>query len=46
MPEIAKYAIVHGLAPKVNISVDKQSGEISYDYNALKRNLSARAWNY
>lgn len=36
MPEIAKYAVVHGLAPDVEISVNNQSGEISYDYNALK----------
>ncbi|MBD5402997.1 hypothetical protein HDR58_09435 [bacterium] len=36
MPEITKYAFVKTLAPNVKISVDKNSGEISYDYKALK----------
>lgn len=33
---IAKYAIVKALAPNVEVKVNKQTGEISYDYAALK----------
>ncbi len=33
---IAKYAIIKALAPDTEVKVDKTTGEISYDYNALK----------
>lgn len=36
LPEIAKYAVVESLAPKVKVNVDDTSGEIAYDYNSLK----------
>lgn len=36
MPEIAKFAVVKSLAPKVKVTVDDNSGEIAYDYKALK----------
>ena len=35
-PTIAKYAIIKALAPNVEVKVNKQTGEISYDYKALK----------
>lgn len=35
-PEIAKYAIVKSIAPKTTVAIDKNSGEISYDYKHLK----------
>ncbi len=35
-PIIAKYAIIKALAPSVEVKVNKQTGEISYDYQALK----------
>ncbi len=34
---IAKYAFVKALAPNTEVKVDKKTGEISYDYNALKK---------
>lgn len=36
LPEIAKFAVVKSFAPKVKVNVDEKSGEIAYDYNALK----------
>lgn len=33
---IAKYAIVKALSPKTAINIDKKTGEITYDYKALK----------
>lgn len=33
---IAKYAIVKALAPDTEVKVDPKTGEISYDYKALK----------
>ena len=36
LPEIAKYAVVKSFAPNVKVTVDNTSGEIAYDYNALK----------
>ena len=35
-PEIAKYAVIKSLAPDIEVAIDKYSGEISYDYKALK----------
>ena len=35
-PVIAKYAIIKALAPNIEVKVNKQTGEISYDYKALK----------
>ena len=35
-PEIAKYAVVKSLAPEIQVAIDRSSGEISYDYKALK----------
>ena len=35
VPEIAKFSIVKALAPQNNIQYNKNTGEISYDYNAL-----------
>ncbi len=34
---IAKYAIIKALAPNTEVKVDKKTGEISYDYEALKK---------
>ena len=34
--EIARYAIIKSLAPAISLSVDRQSGEIAYDYKRLK----------
>ncbi len=36
-PEIAKYAVVKSLAPNITVAIDKNSGEISYDYKTLKQ---------
>lgn len=36
-PEIAKYAVVKSLAPKIDVAINKNSGEISYDYKSLKQ---------
>ena len=35
-PEIAKYAVVKSLAPNIELAIDKNTGEISYDYKSLK----------
>lgn len=35
--EIAKFAIIKSVAPKAEFSYNKETGEISYDYNALKQ---------
>lgn len=37
LPSIAKYSVIKSLAPDVTISIDKNSGEISYDYKTLKQ---------
>ncbi len=37
VPQITKYAIVKAFAPDIKINVNNKSGEISYDYNALKQ---------
>lgn len=34
--EIAKFAVVKSLAPDVTIAINKNSGELTYDYKALK----------
>lgn len=34
--EIARFAIIKSVAPKVNYSFDKETGELSYDYKTLK----------
>lgn len=36
-PEIAKYAVIKSLAPNLTVAIDKNSGEISYDYKTLKK---------
>lgn len=36
LPEITKYAVVKALAPKVTVKTDRNTGELSYDYNAMK----------
>jgi len=36
VPEIAKYAVIKSFVPKAEVNVNPDSGEISYDYNALK----------
>lgn len=35
--EIAKYAVIKSVVPKAKTNVDKFNGEISYDYNKLKK---------
>lgn len=35
--EIARFAIIKGVSPKAEFNYDKETGEISYDYNALKQ---------
>ena len=35
--EIAKYAIIKSIAPKTTVAIDKNSGELSYDYKHLKK---------
>ena len=37
LSEIAKYAAVKAFAPSVKINVNNESGEIAYDYKALKQ---------
>ena len=36
LPEITKYAVVKALAPDITVAIDKNSGELAYDYKALK----------
>lgn len=36
LPEITKYAVIKALAPKITVAIDKNTGELSYDYKALK----------
>ncbi len=36
LPEITKYAVVKALAPNVTVAINKNNGELSYDYKALK----------
>lgn len=36
LPEIAKYAVIKSLVPDLTVAIDKNSGEISYDYKTLK----------
>ncbi len=36
LPSIAKYAVIKSLAPDITVAIDKNSGEMSYDYKALK----------
>lgn len=36
LPEITKYAIVKALAPNTTVAIDKNTGELSYDYKSLK----------
>jgi len=36
LPEITKYAVVKALAPNTTVAIDKNTGELSYDYKALK----------
>ena len=35
--EIARFAVIKAVAPKVNFTYDKDTGEIAYDYKDLKR---------
>lgn len=35
VPQIAKYSVVKALAPNAEVNVNNQTGEITYDYNAL-----------
>ena len=35
VPQIAKFALVKAFSPKADVSYDKKTGEITYDYNAL-----------
>ena len=35
--EIAKFAVVKALAPDVKVHINKDSGKISYDYDAMKK---------
>ena len=37
LPSIAKYAVIKSLAPDITVAIDKNSGEMSYDYKALKQ---------
>lgn len=34
--EIARFAVIKSVAPKVNYSFDQETGELSYDYKTLK----------
>lgn len=34
--EIARFAVIKSVSPKVNYSYDKETGELSYDYKSLK----------
>lgn len=36
LPQIAKYAIIKSFVPEAKVSVNKDNGEISYDYKKLK----------
>ncbi len=35
--EIAKFAVIKAVQPNANVYVDKKTGEIGYDYDALKQ---------
>ncbi|MBQ8459092.1 hypothetical protein IJ541_03195 [bacterium] len=35
--EIAKYAVIKSLSPKNTVTIDNETGEISYDYKKLKQ---------
>lgn len=37
LPEITKYAVIKAFAPDIEAAIDKNSGEMSYDYKALKK---------
>ncbi len=34
---IAKFAVIKSLAPDIDVAIDRRSGELSYDYKALKQ---------
>lgn len=34
--EIARYAVIKSIAPKTQVAIDRNSGELSYDYKYLK----------
>jgi len=36
-PEIAKFAVIKALQPEAKVFVNKENGEIGYDYDALKK---------
>lgn len=42
VPEIIKFAVIKSLQPNAKVYVDDKTGEIGYDYNALK-NLSLQS---
>jgi len=35
-PEIAKYAVIKSLVPDLTVAIDKNTGEMAYDYKRLK----------
>ena len=37
MPQLAKYTFIKALAPNLKVSINKDNGEISYDYKNLKQ---------
>ena len=36
LPEITKYAVIKAFAPNITVAINKNNGELSYDYKALK----------